>query len=96
MPKTDEAKILGKQLLRSGTSMSSNYRAACRGRSKQEFYAKLCIVVEEIDESIFWLELFQESDIKNDKTSIVLTREAEEFLYIFSSAKKSTRNNLDR
>jgi four helix bundle protein len=94
LPKTDEAKILGKQLLRSSTSVASNYRAACRGRSKQEFYAKICIVVEESDESLFWLELIQESGIQNNESNTLLTKEAEELLFIFSSSKKSTREHL--
>ena len=96
LPKSDEAKILGKQLLRSATSLASNYRAACRGRSKQEFYAKICIVVEESDESLFWLELFQESEIQNDETTTVLMKEAEELLYLFSSTKKSTKEHLNQ
>jgi len=51
LPKSTEAQILGKQLLRSATSVTANYRAACRARSKAEFFAKLCIVVEEADET---------------------------------------------
>ncbi|HZQ67875.1 MAG TPA: four helix bundle protein [Terriglobales bacterium] len=63
LPATDEARTLGKQLLRSGTSVAANYRAACRARSKAEFVAKLGIVVEEIDETVFWLELFTETGV---------------------------------
>jgi four helix bundle protein len=63
LPKTDEAKIIGKQLLRSACSVAANYRAACRSRSKQEFFSKLCIVVEESDETFFWLELIHDSQI---------------------------------
>jgi four helix bundle protein len=96
LPKSDEARILGKQLLRSSTSVASNYRAACRGRSKQEFYAKICIVVEESDESLFWLELFQESGIQNKETTTVLMKEAQELLFIFSSSRKSTREHLNQ
>jgi four helix bundle protein len=94
LQKSDEAKILGKQLLRSSTSVASNYRAACRGRSKQEFYAKICIVVEESDESLFWLELFQESGIANNESISLLMKEAEELLFIFSSSRKSTKEHL--
>jgi four helix bundle protein len=57
MPRTEEARIIGKQILRSGTSIGANYRAACRSRSKAEFISKLGIVLEESDESVFWLEL---------------------------------------
>lgn len=53
LPKTDEARIIGKQVLRSATSVAANYRAACRGRSKAEFTAKLGLVVEEMDETVF-------------------------------------------
>ena len=63
LPATDEARTLGKQLLRSGTSVAANYRAVCRARSKAEFLAKLGIVVEEIDETVFWLELFTETGV---------------------------------
>jgi four helix bundle protein len=54
LPKSNEARILGKQLLRSGTSIGANYRAACRARSRAEFIAKLGIVLEEADETAFW------------------------------------------
>ena len=57
LPQTEEARIIGKQFLRSSSSVGSNYRAVCRARSKAEFYAKLSIVVEEADESLFWLEI---------------------------------------
>src|ERR1700690_2787194 len=63
LPRTDEARILGKQLLRSSTSIGANYRAACRGRSRAEFIAKLGIVLEEADETVFWLELLQEGTV---------------------------------
>lgn len=57
LPKSREANIIKNQLIRSSSSVASNYRAACRARSGKEFYAKLCIVVEEADESVFWLEM---------------------------------------
>ncbi len=57
LPASAEAQVLGKQLLRCGTSVAANYRAACRGRSRAEFAAKLGVVVEEADESMLWLEL---------------------------------------
>src|SRR3982074_3260843 len=56
LPRTAEARILGTQLLRCSTSIGANYRAACRGRSRAEFVAKLGIVLEEADETVFWLE----------------------------------------
>jgi four helix bundle protein len=57
LPKTAEAQIIGRQVLRSGTSVAANYRAVCRARSKAEFIAKTGLVVEEMDETVFWLEL---------------------------------------
>ena len=60
LPTTEEARVIGKQLLRSGTSVAANYRAVCRSRSKAEFVAKIGIVVEEADETVFWLELLSD------------------------------------
>ena len=59
MPVSDDARILGRQLIKAATSVASNYRAVCRARSDREFFAKLSIVVEEADESIFWMELIE-------------------------------------
>jgi len=68
LPRTDEARIPGKQVLRSGTSVAANYRAVCRARSKAEFIAKIGVVVEEIDETVFWLELLMDTAIvKQDR-----------------------------
>ena len=63
LPKSTDAQVLGKQLLRSGTSVAANYRAACRGRSRAEWLAKIGIVVEEADETFFWLEMLSECGI---------------------------------
>ena len=61
--KNDSLRIIGKQLIRSSTSTVANYRAACRARSKAEFFAKMSTVVEEADEAVFWLELLEESNL---------------------------------
>jgi four helix bundle protein len=61
LPNTADAQIIGKQILRSGTSVGANYRSACRARSRQEFTARIGIVLEESDETVFWLELLEES-----------------------------------
>ncbi len=95
LPKTDESRIIGKQLIRSGTSMASNYRAACRSRSEQEFYSKLCIVVEEIDETLFWIELLKDSGISSGQSTTALKNEAEELLRIFSSSRKTVKSKLE-
>jgi four helix bundle protein len=63
LPRTEEGRAVGKQLLRSGTAVAANYRAACRSRSKAEFVAKVGVVVEEADETVFWLELLSEVGI---------------------------------
>ena len=65
LPKTREGRHIGNQLFRSGTSVGANYRAACRARSKAEFIAKLGIVLEEADESLYWLEILAETQIMN-------------------------------
>jgi len=82
-PATDEARILGKQLLRSGTSVGANYRAACRARSKAEFIAKLGIVLEEADETVFWLELLMEAGIGSREKMGPLVKEADQLTSIF-------------
>jgi four helix bundle protein len=67
LPRTEEGRIIGKQMLRSGTSVAANYRAVCRARSKAEFIAK--IVVEEADETVLWLELLVDTDIVRTKSN---------------------------
>ena len=89
LPKTTEAQVLGKQLLRSATSVTANYRAACRGRSKAEFIAKLSIVVEEADETLLWLEMINEAGIA--QVDDQLLKEAKELLFIMSASRKSAK-----
>ena len=90
LPKTEEARIIGKQLLRSGTSFAANYRAVCRARSKAEFFAKLSIVVEELDETLFWLELLADSKIVPEDKLSQLNAELLEILTILARARKNT------
>ncbi len=85
---------LGDQLLRSSTSVSANYRAACRGRSKAEFIAKLGICEEEADEALHWLELFIESGIADTEAIQQLKKEANELTSIFAASIKTSRANL--
>ena len=91
LPHSEEARILGRQLLRSGTSIGANYRAACRGRARAEFAAKLGIVVEEADETVFWLELIQEAEIIPKEKLDRLTKEANELVAIFVSSLRTAR-----
>lgn len=93
LDKTDVNRILGKQLLRSATSTASNFRAVCRARSDRERFAKLPIVVEEADESLFWLELFQESKLVDSQLAESLRIEAEELVKIFASYRKKLKSN---
>jgi four helix bundle protein len=82
---------MGRQLLRSGTSVGANYRAACRARSRAEFVAKLGVVVEEADESAFWLELLVESGtFKKEKVESLLT-EAHELTALFNASRSTMR-----
>lgn len=90
LPKTDEAKIIGKQLLRSASSVGANYRAVCRERSQAEFFAKLSITIEEADESLFWLEILVESQIVTENKLADLMKEAEEIIKVLSKARKNT------
>ena len=91
LPKTDEARVIGRQLLRSGTSIGANHRAAVRGRSRAEFIAKLGIVLEEADETVYWLELLAESGIVPTKRMEAITAEANELVRIFSASRRTLR-----
>ena len=86
LPLSKEAQILGRQLLRSGTSVGANYRAACRARSRAEFVAKLGIVLEESDETAFWLELLNESNIFDHARLLPQIDEANQLTAIFVSS----------
>lgn len=90
LPEIEEATILKRQVLRSGSSVYSNYRAANRARSKAEFFSKLSIVVEEADETEMWLDLFIFSNINNTAETIRLHKESLEILKIMATAGKNT------
>jgi len=91
LPKTEEARVIGKQVLRSGTSVAANYRAVCRARSKAEFIAKVGVVVEEADETVFWLELLGETGIVEQKKLMNLLLEANELLAIFAASQRTAK-----
>ena len=93
LPNRVDGQVIGRQLLRSGTSAAANYRATCRARSKAEFVAKLSIVVEEMDETLFWLELVSESGMVQARRLEGLLREATELTAIFASARRTARSN---
>ncbi len=89
LPRTIERRSIAGQLMRSGTSVAANYRAACRARSKVEFVAKLGIVEEEADESAFWLELIIDAGLLNQSEVRPLLGEAGEIVAIMASSKKT-------
>ncbi|MDU0370759.1 four helix bundle protein [Hymenobacter endophyticus] len=94
LPRTGEAVVLGKQLLRSATSVAANFRAACRGRSAAEWYAKLCICVEEADETLFWLELLGDANIIAKPCLSELEKEYTEIVSILASIRKKAKARL--
>ena len=89
LPQTIQGRAVAAQLIRSGTSVAANYRAACRARSKPEFVAKLGVVEEEADESAFWLELIIETDLLSAAKVKPLLSEASEIVAIMASSKKT-------
>ena len=93
LPHSGEAQVIGKQLLRAGTSVGANYRAAGRARSKAEFVSKMGIVVEEADETIFWLECLIESGIVKPELLKELLVEANELVAIFAASQRTARQS---
>jgi len=89
LPQTIQGRAVAGQLIRSGTSVAANYRAACRARSKAEFVAKLGIVEEEADETAFWLELIIETSLLSATKAKPLLTEASEIVAIMTSSKKT-------
>jgi len=89
LPKTEEAKIIGRQLLRSSSSVGANYRVVCRARSQAEFHSKLSTVVEEADESAFWMEVLIEAEIVKEGELAFLLKEANEILKITAASRKT-------
>ncbi|RYH75901.1 four helix bundle protein [Flavobacteriaceae bacterium 144Ye] len=87
--KTEATRVIGRQLIRSATSTAANYRAACISRSKKEFFSKMSIVVEEADETLFWLEILNDSNLVSVEHLTPLMNEALEIVKIVSKARKS-------
>ena len=93
LPSSREGNVLGNQLLRSGTAVAANYRAVCRARSKAEFISKMGIVVEEADESIFWLEMLAETGVVKSERLVDLLKEANELLAICAASLRTAKHN---
>ncbi|HTY60707.1 MAG TPA: four helix bundle protein [Acidobacteriota bacterium] len=91
IPSGNATYIIGRQLLRCGTSVGANYRAACRAKSRPDFIAKLKIVEEECDESIYWLELLSATQPGNESTVRSLIAEANQILSIIVASIRTAR-----
>jgi len=91
LPRDRTAEVIGRQLLRCGTSVGANYRAACRARSKAEFIAKMGIVEEEADESLYWMELLIETGLVKRQKLESLIKETDEILSITVASIKTAR-----
>ena len=96
LPDTRTGHVIGNQLLRSGTSIGANYRAACRARSGPDFVNKIGITLEESDESAYWLELIIEANLMTENRVSNLLREADELTAIFNASHKTANQNLRR
>jgi len=94
LPINIAGKVISNQLLRSSTSVEANYRAACRSRTKAEFISKIRIVEEEADESLYWLELINDSKLIDTKRIENLINESSQLTAIFTSIGKTTKYNL--
>jgi four helix bundle protein len=92
LPKSAEAQVMGKQVLRSGTSVGANYREACRARSKAEFVAKLGDCLKELDESSYWFELLEETGTVPVASLEPLQKECNELLAIFTTIAKKCKS----
>ena len=93
LPKNVQGRAVANQIIRSGTSVAANYRAACRARSRAEFIAKIGVVEEEADETLFWLELIVETKLLELKRIESLLREADEVVAIMAASRKSAVAN---
>jgi four helix bundle protein len=91
LPRSREANVLLQQVLRSATSMAANYRAAGRSRSKADFISKIGIVVEEADETVFWLEMLADSGIVQPAKLQNLSDEATQLVAIFTASRKTAK-----
>jgi four helix bundle protein len=96
LPKNQASEIIGKQLLRSATSVGANYRAACRGKSPADVLNKLAIVEEEADETLYWMELLIESDIVSEVKLSSLMSEANEIVAMTVASIKTLRANQSK
>ncbi len=93
LPRTREGDVIGRQLLRCGTAVAANYRAVCRSRSKAEFISKISIVVEEADETVFWLELLGDTAVVPTEKLSLLLKEANELLAVCAASLRTAKDD---
>ncbi len=93
LPRTREGDVMGKQLLRCATAVAANYRAVCRSRSHAEFISKMSIVVEEADETVFWLELLADTQVVSAEKLSLLLKEANELLAICAASLRTAKHS---
>jgi four helix bundle protein len=93
LPKDEAVRVIGRQFLRSGTSLAANYRAACRSRSAADFISKISVVAEETDETLFWFELLVEAELAKKNLIEPLMKECQELLKIFSASLATAKRN---
>lgn len=94
LPDTWEARRVSDQLFRAGTSVGANYRATCRARSKVEFISKLSIVLEEADESLYWLEIIAETKMLQEKLLLSLMQQGNELTAIITSTINTSKRSV--
>jgi len=94
LPRTGVGDVLGRQLLRAGTSVGANYRAACKSRSRAEFAAKIGLVEEEADECVYWIDLLIESGLMPRTKVESLQKEAVEIVAIAAASRKTARRRV--
>jgi four helix bundle protein len=96
LPRRRTAEVLGRQLLRSGTSVGANYRSACRAKSTADFISKMGIVEEEADESLYWMELLIEAGIVKSENLESLMKEVDELLAITVASIKTAKKRKNK
>lgn len=95
LPKTAPAQVLGKQLLRSGTSVGANYRESCRARTNAEFISKTNISLQELEETAYWIEPLKETELIDSELLKPLYNEVDELISIFVSINKKVRRKAE-
>lgn len=96
LPKSQSSGVIGRQLLRCGTSVGANYRSACRARSRPDFISKVGIAIEEADESLYWMEVLIQAGLMAKTTLVPLMQEGNELIAILTASVKTARAALKR